>query len=202
MYRAAHSSRTALTFLAVATALMGSPKDPFRVREGSTLAFDGTSTLRDWTCTADRFSATVDSDPETAESILAGRKVTTTVLAEFPVANLECKNGTMNAHMRKALNATQHPVIAFTLSAYDLAGVRDGSREVPGTLQGTLRMNGQTHPITVPVRFSGAGDDALRVTGKVPLNMRQWGVVPPTLMLGTLKVGESVTVRFDLVLAP
>jgi hypothetical protein len=63
-------------------------------------------------------------------------------------------------------------------------------------------MNGQRHPISVPVQFSGAGGEALRVTGKVPLNMKQWGILPPTLMLGTLKVGESVTVRFDLVLAP
>jgi hypothetical protein len=36
------------------------------------------------------------------------------------------------------------------------------------------------------------------VTGKVPVTMTTWGIKPPTLMLGALKVGETVTVHFDL----
>jgi hypothetical protein len=42
--------------------------------------------------------------------------------------------------------------------------------------------------------------DALRVTGKYELNMKDFGVKPPTLMLGTMRVGEKVTVNFDLLL--
>jgi hypothetical protein len=32
--------------------------------------------------------------------------------------------------------------------------------------------------------------------------MTQWGVQPPRLMMGTLKVGDTVTVNFDLLLQP
>ena len=43
-------------------------------------------------------------------------------------------------------------------------------------------------------------DGALRVTGKVPITMTEWGIKPPTLMMGTIKVGQVVTVQFDLLL--
>jgi polyisoprenoid-binding protein YceI len=110
------------------------------------------------------------------------------------VARLECKNGTMNEHMRKALKATEHTTIRFALDTYELTR----SSAVAGTLQGTLQMSGQTLPITVPVQFLPAPDGALRVTGKVPVKMTDWGIKPPTLMLGTMKVGPTVTVNFDL----
>jgi hypothetical protein len=38
----------------------------------------------------------------------------------------------------------------------------------------------------------------MRVTGKVPVKMTDWEVKPPTLMMGTIKVGPVVTVNFDL----
>ena len=40
----------------------------------------------------------------------------------------------------------------------------------------------------------------LRVCGSKRLVMTEWGVRPPTLMLGTMKVNPSVTVGFDVVL--
>lgn len=162
---------------------------------GSRLWFDGTSTLKSWTCTADKIDAKIDAATGVSDAVLDGRKVAGSLEVAFPVANLECKNGTMNEHMRKALASTKHPDIKFALTGYDLTkGTPAG-----GTVQGSLTMNGQSHPIAVPVQFVRA-DGALRVTGKVPLTMTQWGVKPPRLMLGTLKVGTVVTVQFDLLL--
>ena len=40
----------------------------------------------------------------------------------------------------------------------------------------------------------------LRVTGSYDLNMTEYGLKPPTLMFGRIKVGETVTVKFDLLL--
>jgi hypothetical protein len=51
------------------------------------------------------------------------------------------------------------------------------------------------------VQFANA-DGALRVTGRYPMPMTQWGVQPPRLMMGTMKVGDTVTVNFDLLLQP
>lgn len=177
------------------TAATASPVERMTLANGSRLWFDGTSTLRSWTCTADKIESKIDAETGVADAVLDGRKVAGTLEVEFPVEKLECKNGTMNEHMRKALVATKYPEIKFDLSGYDLTkGTPPGA-----TVQGSLTMNGQSHPIAVPVQFVRA-DGALRVTGKVPLKMREWGVKPPTLMMGTIKVGEVVTVQFDLLL--
>lgn len=177
------------------TAATASPVERMTLATGSRLWFDGTSTLRSWTCTADKIESKIDAETGVADAVLDGRKVAGTLEVEFPVEKLECKNGTMNEHMRKALVATKYPEIKFDLSGYDLTkGTPPGA-----TVQGSLTMNGQSHPIAVPVQFVRA-DGALRVTGKVPLKMTEWGIKPPTLMMGTIKVGEVVTVQFDLLL--
>lgn len=165
------------------------------MREGSRLWFDGTSTLRSWSCTADRIDATLTaSDEAVITSTLEGRKVAGTVQVDFPVAKLECRNGTMNEHMGKALKSKEYSTIRFTMQSYE---VTKGSA-VTGTIQGTLQLAGKTLPIAVPVTFGTAADGGLRVTGKVPVRMTEWEVKPPTLMMGTIKVGPVVTVNFDL----
>jgi polyisoprenoid-binding protein YceI len=164
------------------------------LHQGSRLWFDGTSTVRSWTCTADRMDAEIESsEMNVAAAILEGRKVPGRIEVEFPVAMLECKNGTMNEHMRKALKASENRTNTFALSSNDIAK----TTTVTGALQGTLQLGGQTRPITIPIQFA-QGDHGLRVTGKVPVTMTTWGIKPPTLMLGALKVGETVTVHFDL----
>ena len=40
----------------------------------------------------------------------------------------------------------------------------------------------------------------LRVRGSKPVDMTQWGVQPPSLMMGTMKVNRAATIHFDVVL--
>jgi polyisoprenoid-binding protein YceI len=193
--------RSPFTPLAISAAALvliaATPAAPanLSLREGSKLWFDGTSTLRSWTCTADKIDAALSSpDDAVIVSTLDGKKVAGTVQVDFPVNKLECKNGTMNEHMGKALKTKEFATIRFTMQSYDVA---KGSA-VTGTLQGTLQLSGKTLPISVPVAFGTAADGGLRVTGKVPVKMTDWDVKPPTLMMGTIKVGPVVTVNFDL----
>lgn len=196
--------RALTTHVAILTAALGliaatpaTVPGTLSLREGSKLWFEGTSTVRSWNCTADRIDATLSaSDDGAIAAVLDGRKVAGQVQVDFPVQKLECKNGTMNEHMWKALKAKEFATIRFTLDSYDLARATD----VTGTLRGTLQLAGQTLPVTIPAQFAPATEDAMRVTGKVPVKMTDWGIKPPSLMLGAMKVGPVVTVHFDLLL--
>lgn len=173
------------------------PVAPLQLKDGSRLWFDGTSTVRSWSCEAPRIDAAIDGAANTPAAVLAGEKAVTKVELTFPVAQLDCDNRTMNNHMLKALNAERHQQIRFTLADYALTAGAPAS----GQLQGSLLLNGQTRPITVPAQFAAA-NGALRVTGAYELKMTDWGVEPPRLMMGTLRVGETITVHFDLLLQP
>lgn len=165
----------------------------------SRLSFDGTSTVRNWSCTAGSIDAAIEAEGDgPVGAVLQARKAVEEVVLTFPVDRLECGNGTMNGHMRKALNAETHRTITFRLTGYELAA----GAPVAGTLRGTLTINGVTKPIVLRAQFSAAPGGALRVAGSYPLTMTDWQVTPPTLMLGTLKVGPVVTVQFDLQLQP
>lgn len=164
---------------------------------GSRLWFDGKSTVRDWSCSAPVLEAKVETAGSAATAaVLNGAKAVTGATLSVPTMQLDCDNGTMNGHMRKALEAERHAAITFTLDRYELAG-GDSAR---GTLEGMLVVKGIGKPITLPVEIQAGPDDALRVTGHYALRMTDWGVKPPKLMLGTLKVNEMVDVRFDLLL--
>ena len=191
--------QTRLALLAITVLALGASHpavDQLAIKEGSRLWFEGTSTVRDWNCQASRLDAVIDAEAGAPAAVLGGQKAVRTVTLTIPVAQLNCNdNRTMNGHMWKALNSERHPAIQFVLTNYDVA------RAAPsrGTLQGTLMINGTTRPVTLPVAFEGA-EGALRVTGTYALKMTDWGVAPPKLMMGAMKVGETVTVRFDLLL--
>lgn len=193
----ARTSRLALTALAALAIGASRPAvDQLSIKEGSRLWFDGTSTVRDWSCQAAQLDAVIETEAGAPAAVLGGRKAVRAVTLTIPVARLNCNdNRTMNGHMLKALNAERHPTIQFTLASYDVAHAAPSS----GTLQGTLMINGTTRPVTLLVEFEGV-EGALRVAGTYALKMTEWGVTPPKLMMGALKVGETVTVRFDLLL--
>ena len=197
MRRGIRGTATALLFIAVSAAWRPA-LDPLTVAAGSKLWFDGKSTVRDWSCKATAIDGLIDAEgPAAVAAVLKGEKAVKAVTLTFPTAKLDCENGTMNGHMMKALNATQHPTITFALTGYELSA----ATPVKGTLQGTLTINGVAKPITLPAEFAAAGS-ALRVTGSYPLTMTEWQVAPPRLMMGALKVNPLVTVNFDLQLNP
>jgi polyisoprenoid-binding protein YceI len=166
-----------------------------KVSADSRLWFEGTSTVRDWNCQAGQLDAVIDADAGAPAAVLNGRKAVRTVLLTVPVAQLDCNdNNTMNGHMWKALESSRHATIQFALASYEL--VQSPTR---GTLTGTLTLHGVALPVTIPVEFADV-EGALKVTGSYALKMTNWGVEPPKLMFGAMKVGETVTVRFELLL--
>ena len=168
-----------------------------KMQPDSKLWIDGTSTVRGFSCKATVIDAVVETEAAgAAAAVIAGTKAVKGVTVTIPAKKLDCNNGTMNGHMYKALTADQNPTIEFKVATYDLAKTADG---VKGTLTGTLKLGATERPISVAAQGKKDGD-GLRVTGVHELNMKEFGLKPPTLMMGTMKVNEKVKVGFDLLL--
>lgn len=162
----------------------------------SRLWIDGTSTVRAFTCAAKEVQATIPAEADAVGALFAGEKAVQSALVRIPAAKLDCGNGTMNGHMYKALKVDQNPTIELNVASYDMTVA---NAQITGKLTGTLTIGGVTKPVVIDAtgKKDGVG---LRVTGTYPVNMKEYGLKPPTLMLGTLKVGEIVKVNFDLLL--
>lgn len=161
----------------------------------STLSIEGTSTVRSWTCEARSFEVLPKPVRGFEEAVLRGEPALETVTLTFPVMAIDCGNGTMNDHMRKALEAEDHPQIRYSLSKYDIAGAGSG---VEVRADGELMIAGRTRPVSMAVKVTRDDTGGVRVRGEQEVRMTDFGVRPPKLMLGTLKVGDVVLVKFDV----
>lgn len=156
----------------------------------STMRIEGTSSVHDWACTVEQVQGWVDMDA----AAVAVAKVEVTV----PVEAIACKNKTMDKKVRKAFNVEAHPVIRYTFSA---AEVQAGAEEGPVVLNttGRLTMAGTARDLSMAVTGERLADGRLRFSGQVPLLMTDFGIKPPTALLGTLKTGDRVVVHFDVI---
>ena len=179
----------------VAPVLAAAALAPLSIQPGSRVWVDGTSTVRAWHCESAR------GEGSAAASSTELSQLGSVSRAEFsvPVATLDCRNQTMNGHMRNALKADAAPQIRFRATSVQVTPTSADA----GTarMEGTLSMGGQDKPVTLEGTVARENGE-LRVRGSKRLVMTEWGLRPPTLMLGTMKVNPAVTVGFDVVLKP
>jgi polyisoprenoid-binding protein YceI len=169
---------------------------PLALQPESRLWVEGTSTVRSFTCKATVLEADVSAaGADAVRAVLAGQKAVERAEVRVPATRLDCGNGTMNEHMLKAIKADAHQTIAFRVTSYTVDAGGDAAR---GSLTGTLTLGGVTKTIAVDATGRDMGAGALRVTGTYALSMKEFGLKPPTLMMGTMKVGDVVKVGFDL----
>ena len=154
----------------------------------SRLWLEGTSTVRSFKCNATKLDVAVMAETEQGPTEMVKSAALT-----VPVAQLDCGNKTMNEHMRKALKAEANPQITWKMTSYTVSG----SNVV---INGKLTIAGKEN--AVELRGTGTAENGtIRFKGSKQFKMTEYGVKPPTLMLGTMKVGDPVTVSFDLVLS-
>ncbi len=174
---------------AAGTAAAQSPAPRMPLESNVKLWFDGTSSVRGFKCSATTVTANIVTDAANASAADAADLVSKASFV-IPVAALECGNGTMNGHMRKALKADQAPEISFVLTDYQVNGSA-------ATINGTLTIAGKENTIQIPATIEQEAG-GVRVRALKLLDMTQWGVKPPSLMMGTMKVKPMVSINFDV----
>ncbi|MBA2243873.1 MAG: YceI family protein [Gemmatimonadetes bacterium] len=170
-----------------------------RIQPSSKVWVEGNSTVRRYKCEAARVSGSVAVDPASSSTAIADlQKAVTGVELSIPVAQLACGDNTMDGHMRKALQAESHPAITFRLTSHEV--LPQGTEKGTVKMTGRLNIAGKENVVTVSAEATQEANGGLRVKGSKELKMTEFGVKPPTLMMGTLKVHDPVTVHFDLIL--
>ena len=187
-----------IALLGAAAVSTGANLPAFTFLPESRVWVEGTSSVRSYSCEAAEVKGTVDAvgeafDVAKLDGAVRGAEVV------VDVAGLDCGNGTMNGHMRKALKVTEHGAITFRLTDYTVTGEGVNAQV---RMNGTLQIAGQEQPVVVEGVASAAADGAVRVKGSHTIKMTDYGVKPPSLMLGTMKVHDPVKLNFDVVLKP
>lgn len=186
---------TRACFFTIAPVLLGlvlfSAHDSAAQTQNANLTVSGNSTIRSWSCKA---PGTVQIKPSASAPAIQGLSggVETGTLT-VKVVDLACTNEEMTGHLREAMQPDRNPTITFQLAKYAVAG---SSAEA----QGTLTINGVSKPVTLPLKLQSAEGGGVRLEGETSINMTDYKVEPPTVLLGALTVRPVVRVRFDATL--
>lgn len=156
----------------------------------STVSVRGTSSMHDWEVSFEKYD--IDFSFASPDN---GRVSFKDVKAVFSGASVASENTIMTGKARDALMVRDHPDIVFISGGTENITYNDG--KIKGTLDGKLQLAGISRPIVFT--FSGTIEgDRITIQGSEEVNMADYGIKPPTALLGALKTGEKVTVDMKL----
>lgn len=148
--------------------------------EKSTVLVSGTSTLHDWEMQAEQINGLVELDT------LANLKF------EFQatVDALKSDKSKMNKLAHKTLNKSEFPNITF-----NGASLNENTGEI--FIEGELRISGVTKKIVFASTYKNE-NGVIHLEGSCPLKMTDFGLTPPSALLGAIKTKDDIQVDFDL----
>ncbi|HRJ31826.1 MAG TPA: YceI family protein [Cyclobacteriaceae bacterium] len=158
------------------------------------MSVTGSSTLHEWESevTQVESSGTLTLD---GSQLIAIKDV----VVKMPVTGIKSTKGkTMDNKTYEAFNSDKNPTIQYKLTQAKISG----SGDFTITATGNLSMAGATRPIEIIAKAKVLGNGDVQIAGSQKLNMRDFNMTPPTAMMGTIKVGEEVTIKFDITLTP
>ena len=159
----------------------------------SNLAFtvSGSSTVRGWTCTVPG-TARVTTGSSTAVPGLAGGVQAATLTVR--VSDFVCPDEEMKEHLLEAMRATEFPEITFQLQSYEASN--QGA-----VASGSLTILDATRAVSLPVSLTPSGS-GVQIEGELGLDMTTYGVEPPVVMLGLLRVRPQIRIEFSGTVMP
>jgi polyisoprenoid-binding protein YceI len=177
--------------ICIFSAAFGGPTSQMVVQSPSYLALKGTSTLHDYECKTSSIQGTIEMDP--------GLDSFTNVEIYIPVKSIHSESSSMDENMYESLKADENPDIRFSLLKADSMGDTKTTRtDSTFKLYGKLTVAGKEKTIDLEVVVQKKGNKIIGVHGSKKLLMTDFGIKPPTFMLGVLRTGNEVTIEFDL----
>lgn len=161
----------------------------YKLSPGSKIKVLGTSNVHDWTMTSSAAESQGQFD-------LAAHSLTGLTL-RVPFTTLKSEHTSMDDRTYTAVNAKKYPDISFKLTAAEVLPGDNNTYLIKA--KGDLTISGVTKPISLEVTAVTNGDNALTCSGSKKIQLTDYGIKPPTFMLGAMKVYNDLTIQFDLI---
>lgn len=158
----------------------------------SRIQINGDSTMKKFSAVASTMSLR-GTAKRTADS--SGKLPWTPIAVEMVLAVEDLKSGdaTLDKHMYENLKMEKHHEIKLNLSNFSFTENSRGANEVVAS--GTLTVAGISKPVELNATLTVEGEK-LRISGNKTVLMSDFGIEPPTMMLGILKTRNEISVNF------
>ena len=161
--------------------------------KSGTATVSGTSTLHNWTVSSPTINGTaVFSSDFNAATPPAIESINVVI----PVNSLKSTEGSgMDSTMYDALKMKQDPNITFSITGANLTSAPSkGDAKYRYAVSGPLTLANWKKWVNLTLDVLPNADGTLTISTSTPLKMTDFGMKPPTAMLGMITAGDDVTV--------
>lgn len=155
--------------------------------ENSSIEINGTSNLHDWKSKTTQLKGHL---------MFADNDQLKSLTVEIPVKSIKSGEKLMDTKTYETLNASKNPSITFRMT--DVVGVQRTGNNLQLTVNGNLSIAGTTKKVQLKAVGKTNNSGVYTFTGSINLKMTDFGMKPPTALLGTLKVGDQIKLVFDV----
>jgi len=159
-------------------------------KRDSQITVTGTSTLHDWEIIVNDFSGMVEGEFNAQKPEIFASKL------NVQVQSLKSGKSGMDKNVYEALKEEDHPVITYEFKTTKQIQQSDQGYQI--TAVGDLTIAGQTKEVEISMTGEFK-ENKLKVKGSKSFNMSKFEVDPPTVMFGTIKTGDKITVDFSII---
>lgn len=150
------------------------------------MTINGTTNVHDFTTKVTQVNG---------EIVMNGTKEVQSLVITIPVKSIKSGEKLMDTKTYEAFNVEKFPNITFKLA--DVTSLQINNDEINVTLTGDLTMAGVTRKIALKSNGKITKSGLYQFKGSIGLKMTDFKMKPPTAMMGVMKVGDAITLKYD-----
>lgn len=153
----------------------------------STMTIYGTTNVHDFKTKVEQMKG---------ELVINSSKKVQSLNIEIPVRSIKSGEKLMDNKTYEAFNDSKFPTISFQL--VDVASLQITGDDINVIVNGNLTMAGVTKKISFKTTGKSLKPGVYEFKGSIALKMTDFKMKPPTAMLGVMKVGDAITLKYSI----
>lgn len=132
------------------------------------------------------------------ELVLNSAKKVESLKVVIPVKGIKSKEKLMDQKTYEAFDSEKNPTIIFQLT--EASAIKVTGQTVEVAVTGNLTMAGATRKISFKAIGTNTKTGTYEFKGSIPVKMSDYKMKAPTAMMGMMKVGDAVTLKYTITL--
>ncbi|ODT56022.1 MAG: hypothetical protein BGP01_08405 [Paludibacter sp. 47-17] len=155
--------------------------------QNSSIVINGTSNVHDWKSKTSQIKG---------QMVFADNNQLKFLSVDIPVKSIKSGEKLMDSKTYDTLGAEKNPTISFRMT--DVAGFQRNGNDISVAVNGNLTIAGTTKKVVLKAKGKSNQNGVYTFNGETQIKMSDFGMKPPTVLMGTLKVGDLVKLSFDV----
>ena len=115
---------------------------------------------------------------------------------EIPVKGIKSNEKLMDTKTYEAFDADKNPKISF--KSTEVNSLKVDGNEVSVSVTGTMTIAGASRKVTLVSTGKIVKPGVYEFKGSIPVKMTDYKMKPPTAMLGVMKVGDDIKLKYSV----